>query len=104
MRNSQTDFRVMFARMADQALVTRDELAELLCTTPAALSQMNYRGELPTTAFLEKRKACWFVRDIRLWLERAAVAREQASIQATAAPSERRVGRPRHAADLKGER
>lgn len=104
MRNTQTDFRVAFARMADVAIVTRDELAELLSTTPAALSQMNYRGELPTTAFPEKRKACWFVRDVRRWLEEAAAAREQATGQQAERQSPKRVGRPRHASDLKGER
>lgn len=102
MRNVQTDFRVVFARMADQAIVTRDELAELLGTTPAGLSQMNYRGELPTTAFPEKRKACWFARDIRAWLDAAAGARTKAA-SILSPPSVVRRGRPRMPTSMTGE-
>ena len=102
MKNIQTDFRVAFARMADQAIVTRDELAELLGTTPAGLSQMNYRGELPTTAFPEKRKACWFARDIRAWLDAAAEARTNVS-SILSAPNTIRRGRPRMPTSETGE-
>lgn len=106
-RSTTRDFRVTFARMADQAIVTRAELAELLATTPGALSQMGYRGELPATAFPEKRRACWYARDIRQWLDAAAAARKtvaQAMLSndsATASPVQR--GRPRHSIDGKGE-
>jgi len=86
------DFRVTFARMADQAIINRHELAELLSMSPEAVSQMGYRGELPVTAFPEKRKACWFVADIRTWLN-AAAARRQLPVPDTIR-SERR-GRPR---------
>ncbi len=103
MSKMHTDFRVVFARMADQAIVTRDEFAELLSTTPAGLSQMNYRGELPATAFPEKRKACWFARDIRAWLEEAAAARDERKAPAASVDSGKRGGRPRHAVDLKGQ-
>lgn len=71
------DIRVAFATMAPQAVITRDELAELLATTTGAVSQMAYRGELPPTAFPGKRRACWFVRDVRAWLDEAAAKRLQ---------------------------
>ncbi|MRV75833.1 hypothetical protein GJ700_29390 [Duganella sp. FT92W] len=45
------DIRVTFARMADQAIINRHELAELLSTSPEAVSQMGYRSELPMRAF-----------------------------------------------------
>jgi len=62
------DFREAFAKMADEAVVTRAELAELLATTQGALSQMRYRGELPEVAFPGKRRTCWFAGDVRQWL------------------------------------
>lgn len=34
------DFRVTFARLADQAIINRHELAELLSTSPEAVSQL----------------------------------------------------------------
>jgi predicted DNA-binding transcriptional regulator AlpA len=71
------DIRVSIATMAPQALITRDELAQLLATTTGAVSQMAYRGELPPTAFPGKRRACWFVRDVRAWLDEAAAQRLQ---------------------------
>lgn len=86
------DFRTRFAAMADQAVINRDELANLLSTTPGAISQMAYRGELPTTAFPGKRRACWFVRDIRHWLNTGSLLR--ATTKSTQiAP---RIGRPRN--------
>lgn len=36
----------------------REELVELLSTTPAALSQCAYRSELPPTALIGKQRAC----------------------------------------------
>lgn len=104
-KSSTRDFRVTFARMADQAIVTRAELAELLATTPGALSQMVYRGELPATAFPQKRRACWYARDIRAWLDAAAAARTSlASILSppSSAQGEVRRGRPRLPASGKG--
>jgi hypothetical protein len=92
------DFRVAFAKMADQAIVNRVELAELLGTSPGALSQMAYRGELPLTAFPEKRRAVWFVRDIRKWLDEAALKRHQKNesfVAQTIISLDRRIGRPR---------
>lgn len=105
-KSATRDFRVTFARMADQAIVTRAELAELLATTPGALSQMVYRGELPATAFPQKRRACWYARDIRAWLDAAAAARTTVTSflsQAPAAQNEARRGRPRLPASGKGE-
>lgn len=105
-KSSTRDFRVTFARMADQAIVTRAELAELLATTPGALSQMVYRGELPATAFPQKRRACWYARDIRAWLDAAAAARTTVASflsQAPASESKVRRGRPRSPASGKGE-
>jgi hypothetical protein len=69
MAKSNTDFRQAFGRMAPQAIISRSELASLLNTTDGAVSQMAYRGELPKKAFPTKRKACWFVLDIRAWLD-----------------------------------
>ena len=107
-KSSTRDFRVTFARMADQAIVTRTELAELLATTPGALSQMVYRGELPATAFPHKRRACWYARDIRQWLDAAAearitVAQAKSSQEYAGSTSPTRRGRPRHSVDGKGE-
>lgn len=105
-KTSTRDFRVTFARMADQAIVTRSEVAELLATTPGALSQMVYRGELPATAFPQKRRACWYVRDIRAWLDAAAAARTTVATllaEPTSADGEVRRGRPRLPTSGKGE-
>lgn len=101
MKKADTDFRQTFARMAPQAIVTRDELAALLATTVGAIAQMTYRGELPQTAFPDKRRACWFAADIREWLD--GVAARRAGREAPV-PGETnsdtvrpRIGRPRHA-------
>jgi predicted DNA-binding transcriptional regulator AlpA len=77
------NFRQAFSRMAPQALINRDELASLLATTSGAISQMAYRGELPPKAFPEKRRACWFVADIRAWLDDAAAKRRHDVRQVT---------------------
>lgn len=92
------NFRLAFAKMAPQAIVSRSELAELLCTTEGAISQMIYRGELPVTAFPGKRRTCWFVSDIRHWLD------ELVSVRSTVRTPEskvhaRRIGRPRNTID-----
>lgn len=97
-------FRQAFSRMAPQAVITREELAALLATSAGAISQMTYRGELPPTAFPGKRRACWFVKDIRDWLDTLSVNRSLLSaISDTLGTSEtvesapRRLGRPRQA-------
>jgi hypothetical protein len=97
-RKVDNEFRQAFTRMAPQAVITRDELAALLATTVGAVSQMAYRGELPPTAFPAKRRACWFVGDIRAWLDDAVTRRasEQIAEQGSSRP---RIGRPRHATD-----
>ena len=69
------DFRERFSKLADEALVTRSELAALLATTASGVSQMAYRGELPSRAFPEKRRACWFAKDIRIWLNNSSSSR-----------------------------
>lgn len=100
------DFRVTFARMADQAIINRKELAEILSKSPEAVSQMGYRGELPPTAFPGKRSACWFVKDIRTWLDAIATTRTTVSAmlsQTSSAELEIRRGRPRLPASGKGE-
>lgn len=79
MKKANEDFRVVFARMADEAVIDRSELATLLATTPGAVTQMVYRDELPPTAFPGKRRSCWFVKDIRAWLAGAALGRHVAS-------------------------
>jgi hypothetical protein len=95
MTNTSHDFREAFARMAPEALINRLELAALLATTPGAVTQMAYRGELPTTAFPEKRRACWFVGDIRRWLGEAAARRLANVDQEPVESVSPRVGRPR---------
>jgi len=93
------EFRQAFTRMAPQAVITRDELAALLATTVGAVSQMAYRGELPPTAFPAKRRACWFVSDIRAWLDDAA-ARRQVDGAHSNLEQRVRIGRPRHNVEL----
>lgn len=72
MKKAGDDFRAVFGRMADEAVIDRSELATLLATTPGAVTQMVYRDELPPTAFPGKRRSCWFVGDIRRWLAETA--------------------------------
>jgi len=80
--------------MADQAIITRAELAELLATSQGAISQMAYKGELPQLAFPGKRRACWFTKDIREWLNRIATdAKPTAS--ASEPLTQTRIGRRR---------
>ena len=82
--------------MADQAILCRSELAQLLATTDGAISQMAFKGELPATAFPEKRRACWFVGDIRKWLEEKNVAYQSVTDTSRFTSSkESRSGRPR---------
>ena len=95
MTKSDHDFREAFAHMATEALINRCELAVLLATTPGAVTQMAYRGELPATAFPEKRRACWFVGDIRRWLGEAAARRIPMANKQTPRSVFPRVGRPR---------
>jgi hypothetical protein len=91
-----SDFRVVFARMAEQAVISRAELGALLGKTPGAISQMKFLGELPPTAFPGKKKACWFVRDIRDWLDQLATERPvPAGLGEDTGPVPRRTGRPR---------
>lgn len=97
MTRAQEDFRAAFARMAAEAIISRFEVASLLATTPGAVTQMAYRGELPPTAFPTKRRACWFVGDIRRWLINAAEERARVTSQEVkeSAPAPTRIGRPR---------
>jgi hypothetical protein len=97
MRKLDSDFRQTFERMAPQAIINRDELAALLATTVGAVTQMAYRGELPATAFPAKRRACWFVSDIRTWLDDAATKRNNKQIAMNEGSARPRIGRPRHA-------
>jgi len=87
------DFRATFGRMAAEAVITRAELAALLATTEGAVTQMAYKGELPQTAFPAKRRAVWFVADIRRWLAEMAARRGTERVEGEA--SIRRTGRPR---------
>jgi hypothetical protein len=95
MSKLSTDFRQIFDRMAPQAVINKVEMAALLATTIGAVTQMAYRGELPPTAFPDKRRACWFVGDVRNWLD--AIARNRGS-GSEAEPTYRvdvKLGRPR---------
>lgn len=91
----KTDFRITFAQMADQAILRKSEIAALLATSDGAVCQMIFRGELPPTAFPEKRRACWFVRDIRAWLDEKSACRARIINSSFPTDVERRVGRPR---------
>jgi len=97
MRKLDSDFRQAFERMAPQAIINRDELAALLATTVGAVTQMAYRGELPATAFPTKRRACWFVSDIRSWLDDVATKRKREQAAMSQPDGRPRIGRPRHA-------
>jgi hypothetical protein len=97
-KSDECSFRESFAAMASQAIINRAELASLLSTSIGAISQMGYRGELPQTAFPSKRRACWFVGDIRSWLEEMARSRPipLGELNATSASKTgQRIGRPR---------
>jgi hypothetical protein len=98
MAKNVADFRQIFGQMAPQAIISRSELAALLCKTEGAISQMTYRGELPATAFPAKRCACWFVADIRDWLDKVANSRSNNSHQALPEKTAK-TGRPRLSTD-----
>ena len=98
MAKTEMDFRQAFGKMAPQAIISRSELAVLLTTTDGAVSQMAYRGELPITAFPGKRRACWFVADIRRWLDEIATARPVCVPQLPSSGVSK-IGRPRHSTD-----
>lgn len=95
----EQDFRITFARMADQAIVSKREFAELLATTVGALTQMKYRGQLPQIAFPGKKRDCWYAKDIRQWFEELTAMREQSAASGLfeAATAPKRIGRPRKA-------
>ncbi|MET3135318.1 hypothetical protein AAKU55_005626 [Oxalobacteraceae bacterium GrIS 1.11] len=93
MAKIDADIRQAFGKMAPQAIISRAELAALLSTTEGAVSQMAYRDELPATAFPEKRRACWFVVDIRRWLDEKTANRPPPPATPQSEPS--RTGRPR---------
>lgn len=95
MAKVNNEFRQIFSGMAPQAIINRDELAALLATTVGAVTQMAYRGELPPTAFPAKRRACWFVGDIREWLDDAAARRRKDDVVAHENAQKPRVGRSR---------
>lgn len=95
MAKINNEFRQIFAGMAPQAIINRDELAALLATTVGAVTQMAYRGELPPTAFPAKRRACWFVGDIREWLDDAASRRRKEAVVTHESVQKPRIGRPR---------
>lgn len=87
------DFRTAFALMDPRAIISREELAMLLCRSPNAISVMAHRGKLPRCAFPSERKACWFVGDVRKWLDE--LASNQPATDQDEDMSKRRVGRPR---------
>lgn len=99
MSRADQDFRITFARMADHAIVSKREFAELLATTVGALTQMKYRGQLPHIAFPGKKRDCWYAKDIRQWFEELTAVREQstASDLFGTATAPKRSGRPRKA-------
>ncbi|MCA1322886.1 hypothetical protein [Herbaspirillum sp. alder98] len=97
MSRVEQDFRITFARMADHAIVSKREFAELLATTVGALTQMKYRGQLPHIAFPGKKRDCWYAKDIRQWFEGLTAAREQRTLSDLVETStiSKRIGRPR---------
>jgi len=101
MKQPEADFRVQFGKMPGDAVISRAELAQLLCTTPGSISQLTYRGLLPKKAFPNLRRACWFVSDLREWLAVTQASHREQEMPKTAAADEAggiercRIGRPR---------
>lgn len=77
------------------AILTKEEFAGLLATTEGALAQMQYLDELPATAFPRKRRAVWFVRDVRAWLEQQATQRDSQTGDTPSTSASGPNGRPR---------
>jgi hypothetical protein len=90
------DFRLAFSKMAPQATISRSELVSLLSPTDGAISQMAYREELPATAFPTKRRACWFVSNIKRWLDMIAERRTAGSARLPSVSAAIRTGRAHH--------
>jgi predicted DNA-binding transcriptional regulator AlpA len=97
MTSENTDFRERFSVMAPEALITRKELAELLCTSIGAISQMIYKNELPQTAFATKRRTVWQVQVIRSWLNNQS--NQVHETEMSSHNNGRRLGRPRKGSD-----
>jgi predicted DNA-binding transcriptional regulator AlpA len=96
MEKYEHDIRTQFDAMADWAVITKEELACLLATTEGAISQMAFKNELPRTAFPTTRRAAWFVKDIKQWLEQVAASRTtDSSPEKMKSSRERLLGRPR---------
>ncbi|WP_157139423.1 helix-turn-helix transcriptional regulator [Achromobacter piechaudii] len=95
MTNTPDDFRERFGRMAPEAIVNAEEVAQLLATTKGALRQMIHRRELPPTAFPEKRRTCWLVSDIRQWLQRKGGGQRTVDLSPKSSQAKSKVGRPR---------
>lgn len=62
------DFRVRFNVMAESALITPAEFAELLGMTRNSFYQRRYKGNLPDPVIAENRCLRWRVGDVRAWL------------------------------------
>jgi hypothetical protein len=90
--------RQEFQKLSARAIVSREELASLLNTTPAAISQMAYRGELPSKAFPGKRRSCWFAGDLQDWLDGVAGSRFRITTDEVSEKCmDKKIGRPRFA-------
>lgn len=93
-KESRTDFRVTFASMDRCALMTPEEIAELLGKTRSAIYHMLRRDEdsFPQPVMRQNRCIRWRAGDVRDWLSGMASAkpRELNIVQ--------RRGRPRKSA------
>jgi predicted DNA-binding transcriptional regulator AlpA len=101
-KKSTRDIRIAFKDMSDDALISKSELAQLLCLSEGTIGQLLYRGELPPKAkiFSSSRRVHWFVRDIRPLLQRQSQESTAAHIGEAAKEETRRTGRPRKATDF----
>jgi len=95
MTSTPGDFRERFGKMAPEAIVNAEEVAQLLATTKGALRQMIHRRELPPTAFPEKRRTCWLVSDIRQWLQKKGSGQHTAGPSLNDSQPKSKIGRPR---------
>lgn len=102
------DFRILFAKMDAAALIDSRELALLICTSERNITVMKCRGQLPATAFPDRKLNRWRVGTVRNWLLGGDAGRSEASDdpinsgRVPALPTDivradnvRRIGRPR---------
>ena len=64
-----SDFRLLFASLDDEAVITTAEYAKLISTTPESVHTRNHRKELPPVSAISRRRGLlWRVGDVRAWI------------------------------------